>query len=235
MVDTSSDRRHACNRLNTDRRRTSTMSPKRTTAPPPIKHSRSSSSGRKWLIAKEKTEKQSARKRSALDNRFHRTVVLIPARIAILPERRKERHALDAVLQLAGDFLGTGNEVVDLEEALLFRDVELEGHDQRVCQRFQSGRLDLRHPFLFRKKAEVLLRELGEPCALRVGLGRVALDLRPGSDPHGAVRLARHLVDDAEARLTEKDEVVAAVVERHRVLDPRHGAARVHGRRTEVV
>src|ERR1700745_2353946 len=74
MVETSSDRRHACNRLNTDRRRTSTMSPKRTTAPPPIKHSRSSSSGRKVLIAKEKTEKQSARKRSALDNRFHRTI-----------------------------------------------------------------------------------------------------------------------------------------------------------------
>src|ERR1700745_2947821 len=77
MVDTSSDRRHACNRLNTDRRRTSTMSPKRTTAPPPIKHSRSSSSGRKVLIAKEKTEKQSARERSALDKRVHRTIWLL--------------------------------------------------------------------------------------------------------------------------------------------------------------
>src|SRR5713226_6750189 len=90
MVDTSSDRRHACNRLNTDRRRTSTMSPKRTTAPPPIKHSRSSSSGRKRLIAKEKTEKQSARKRSALDNRFHRTVLVL-SNACLEPAMRVER------------------------------------------------------------------------------------------------------------------------------------------------
>src|ERR1051326_989978 len=49
------------------------MSPRRKTVPPTPKHSRSSSSGRGKLIAKEKDEKQSAKKRTALDNRFHRT------------------------------------------------------------------------------------------------------------------------------------------------------------------
>ena len=49
------------------------MSSKRTTAPPAQKHSRSSRSGEKGLIAKEKTKKQSAKGRTALDNRFHRT------------------------------------------------------------------------------------------------------------------------------------------------------------------
>jgi len=50
------------------------MSQRKTTAPPTPKHSRSSHSGRKGLIAKEKTEKQSAKKSLALDNRFHRTL-----------------------------------------------------------------------------------------------------------------------------------------------------------------
>src|SRR5947209_5880324 len=50
------------------------MSQRRKTVPPTQKRSRSSSSGRKELIAREKTEKQSARKRTALDNRFHRTL-----------------------------------------------------------------------------------------------------------------------------------------------------------------
>src|SRR5688500_10932130 len=49
------------------------MSPMRTTALPAQKHSRSSRSGEKGLIAKEKTKKQSAKRRTALDNRFHRT------------------------------------------------------------------------------------------------------------------------------------------------------------------
>src|ERR1051326_719698 len=49
------------------------MSPRRKTVPSTPKHSRSSSSGRGKLIAKEKDEKQSAKKRTALDNRFHRT------------------------------------------------------------------------------------------------------------------------------------------------------------------
>jgi len=49
------------------------MSPKQTTAPPALKHSRSSRSGEKGLIAKEKTKKQSAKRRTILDNRFHRT------------------------------------------------------------------------------------------------------------------------------------------------------------------
>src|SRR3954471_22976683 len=53
------------------------MSPKRTTAPPPPEHSRSSSSRRKGLIATENTKKQSARKRTVLDNRFHRTLLSV--------------------------------------------------------------------------------------------------------------------------------------------------------------
>ena len=53
------------------------MSQRKRTAPPTPKHSRSSHSGRKGLIAKEKTKKQSAKKRSALDNRFHRTIAFI--------------------------------------------------------------------------------------------------------------------------------------------------------------
>src|SRR5713226_4093532 len=50
------------------------MSQRKTTAPPTPKHSRSSLSSRKGLIATEKTKKQSAKKRTALDNRFHRTI-----------------------------------------------------------------------------------------------------------------------------------------------------------------
>ena len=49
------------------------MSPRKTTAPPTPKHSRSSLSSRKGPIATEKTKKQSAKERPALDNRFHRT------------------------------------------------------------------------------------------------------------------------------------------------------------------
>ena len=49
------------------------MSPRRKTEPPTREHSRSSSSGRNGLIAREKTKKQSAKRRNALDNRFHRT------------------------------------------------------------------------------------------------------------------------------------------------------------------
>jgi hypothetical protein len=41
---------------------------------PTHKHSRSSPSGRKGLTAKEESEKQSAKKRPVLDNRFHRTL-----------------------------------------------------------------------------------------------------------------------------------------------------------------
>jgi len=48
-------------------------SQRKKTAPPTPKHPRSSPVGRKGLIAKEKTKKQSERKRTALDNRFHRT------------------------------------------------------------------------------------------------------------------------------------------------------------------
>ena len=59
------------------------MSPRRKTEPPTREHSRSSSSGRNGLIAKEKTKKQSAKRRTALDNRFHRTQRLQPTRPGI--------------------------------------------------------------------------------------------------------------------------------------------------------
>lgn len=49
------------------------MSQRRKTVPPTRVSSRSSRTGRSGLIAKEKTEKQSVKERTALDNRFHRT------------------------------------------------------------------------------------------------------------------------------------------------------------------
>ena len=49
------------------------MSQRRKTAPPTRVSSRSPRSDRSGLIAKEKTEKQSAKRRTVLDNRFHRT------------------------------------------------------------------------------------------------------------------------------------------------------------------
>jgi len=67
------DQRVACNRLNRIWR-TPIMSQQRTTTPPPTrKHRGSSPSSRSELTAKGKTEKQSAKKRTALDSRFHRT------------------------------------------------------------------------------------------------------------------------------------------------------------------
>ena len=49
------------------------MRQRRTTVPPTRVASRSSRSGRSELIARTKTEKQSAKRRTVLDNRFHRT------------------------------------------------------------------------------------------------------------------------------------------------------------------
>lgn len=49
------------------------MSPRRKTEPSTHVSSRSARSGRSGLIAKGKTEKQSVKRRTALDNRFHRT------------------------------------------------------------------------------------------------------------------------------------------------------------------
>jgi hypothetical protein len=49
------------------------MSQRRTTVPPTRVSSRSPRSGRSGLIAKDKTEKLSAKRRTALDYRFHRT------------------------------------------------------------------------------------------------------------------------------------------------------------------
>ena len=43
------------------------------TAPPTLKHSRSSSSGRSELIAEDKTKKRSAKKRTVLDDLSHGT------------------------------------------------------------------------------------------------------------------------------------------------------------------
>ena len=56
----------ACN-VSQDLWRASNMSQRRTTVPPTRKHSPSSSSGRKGLIVREKTKKQSAKERTALD------------------------------------------------------------------------------------------------------------------------------------------------------------------------
>ena len=49
------------------------MSQRRKTVPPTRVVSRSSQSGRSGLIAKKEDEKQSAKRRTVLDNRFHRT------------------------------------------------------------------------------------------------------------------------------------------------------------------
>src|SRR6266511_1277921 len=59
-----------------DRRREPMTSQRKKTAPPTPRRPRSSSSSRKGLIATEKTKKQSAKKRTVLDNRFHRTPTL---------------------------------------------------------------------------------------------------------------------------------------------------------------
>ena len=50
------------------------MSPRRTTGPSTRKHHESSASGQSELTARGKTEKQSAKKKTALDSRFHRTL-----------------------------------------------------------------------------------------------------------------------------------------------------------------
>src|SRR5689334_5320890 len=63
------------------------MSQRKTTVPPTGRYSRSSRSGREGLIAKEKTEKQSAKRRTALDNRFHRTFFRSAARGPHVPAR----------------------------------------------------------------------------------------------------------------------------------------------------
>ena len=49
------------------------MSQRRTTVPPTRRHAASARVEREGLMATEKDEKQSAKKRPALDNRFHRT------------------------------------------------------------------------------------------------------------------------------------------------------------------
>src|SRR4051812_45695022 len=63
------------------------MSQRRTTVPPTRESSRSARSGRSGLIAKEKTKKQSAKKRTALDNRFHRTIFRSVARGPHVPDK----------------------------------------------------------------------------------------------------------------------------------------------------
>ncbi len=79
-------------------------SQRKKTAPPTPRRPRSSSSSRKGLIATEKTKKQSAKKRTVLDNRFHRTPTLSCTRAsrAGLPRhdgcraRRRSRKKRDA-------------------------------------------------------------------------------------------------------------------------------------------
>src|SRR5438128_3065416 len=74
-----------------DRRREPMTSQRKKTAPPTPRRPRSSSSSRKGLMATEKTKKQSAKKRTALDNRFHRTPTLSCTRApsAGLPAARR--------------------------------------------------------------------------------------------------------------------------------------------------
>ena len=72
------------------------MSQRRKTVPPTRVSSRSSQPGRSELIAREKNEKQSAKERTALDNRFHRTDPSSPART------RTGRSIALATQQLAG-------------------------------------------------------------------------------------------------------------------------------------
>jgi len=149
-------------------------------------------------------------------------------------EGGEELEILDAALQFVGDLFGAGDEVVDFEEALFFCDVEGEGHDQRVRQRFQADRGDFGDGALLGEEVEVLLRQLREPHALRVGGAGVALDLPLRDHAREAVRLARDFVEDSETRLAVHEDVVAAVVERHRLFDVRHGAAGVYRRCAEV-
>src|SRR5437899_8278931 len=78
-----------------DRRREPMTSQRKKTAPPTPRRPRSSSSSRKGLIATEKTKKQSAKKRTALDNRFHRTSV---AELRAGPEGRPPRGAVAAAI-----------------------------------------------------------------------------------------------------------------------------------------
>ena len=52
------------------------MSQRRTTGPPTRIRHESSASGRSELTARGKTKKQSAKERTALDSRFHRTYTL---------------------------------------------------------------------------------------------------------------------------------------------------------------
>ena len=67
------------------------MSPRRKTVPPTRVSSRLSQKSRSELIAKGKNEKQSERKRSTLDNRFHRTTELSgePAALPMVPPGRR--------------------------------------------------------------------------------------------------------------------------------------------------
>jgi len=56
------------------------MSQRRTTVPPTRRHAASARVEREGLIARKKTKKQSAKERTALDNRFHRTFFRSAAR-----------------------------------------------------------------------------------------------------------------------------------------------------------
>ena len=70
------------------------MSPRRTTVPPTRRHSRSSPQGRKELIARKKDEKQPAKRRTVLDDRFHRTDLSLSSERprASVPDGRAEAY-----------------------------------------------------------------------------------------------------------------------------------------------
>src|SRR5438445_5651583 len=72
------------------------MRPRRTTVPPTRRHSRSSPQGRKELIARKKDEKQPAKRRTVLDDRFHRTDLSLsrerPSRASVPDSWRLAKH-----------------------------------------------------------------------------------------------------------------------------------------------
>jgi len=69
-------------------------SQRKKTAPSIQKQPRSSPSSRNGLIAKEKTKKQSAKRRTVLDNRFHRTVLALSCAARARVPNRQRRDAV---------------------------------------------------------------------------------------------------------------------------------------------
>ena len=89
-------------------------SQRKKTAPSTQKRSRSAPTSRNGLIAKEKTKKQSAKRRTVLDNRFHRTDLCFSRAVPttaeanhahVTAERGNERHRVGCKRELDGGAL----------------------------------------------------------------------------------------------------------------------------------